>query len=96
MSSAVGSAVIDFGAWPGSNEASAAVTGQASILATSGAEAYLMAEAAGTHTAADARYAALLIGLSCSVPVAADGFTIYARSLHKMQGQFAVRWVWAD
>ena len=44
MSSATGTATIDFGAVPGSNEASVAVTGQTSILATSKADAFIMAD----------------------------------------------------
>lgn len=38
MATGTGTATIDFGAFPGSNEASIAVTGQGSILATSKAE----------------------------------------------------------
>lgn len=92
---ATGSAVIDFGAYPGSNEASVVVSGQSSILATSSVEAWLMAEVQGTHTVNDATYASLLTAIVCSVPTASTGFTIYARSVEKLQGQFKVRWVWA-
>ena len=92
----VGNSVIDFGAYPGSNEASVSVTGQSSILTTSSVEAWLMAESQGTHTVNDATYAFLLTAISCSVPTASVGFTIYARSTEKLQGQFKVRWVWAD
>lgn len=93
---AVGVSVIDFGGFPGSNEASVTVTGQSSILATSSVEAWLMAEASDDHTVNDATYASLLTAISCSVPTASVGFTIYARSIEKLQGQFKVRWVWAD
>lgn len=96
MASGVGTATVNFGAHPGANEASIAVTGQTSISATSHAEAWLMAEASGAHTVSDATYATVLIGLSCTVPVAATGFTINARSTEKMTGTFAVRWVWSD
>ena len=92
---AVGSAVIDFGAYPGSNEASVTITGQAAILSTNSAEAWLMAESQDVHTVNDATYAALLTSVSCGIPTAASGFTIYARSTEKLQGQFKVRWVWA-
>jgi hypothetical protein len=95
MPSGVGSAVIDFGPWPGSNEATAVVSGQTGISPTTPVEAWLMAEPAGTHTLQDATYAARFISLTCGVPSGA-GFTIYARSEHKMQGQFAARFVWAD
>jgi hypothetical protein len=97
MATGQGSATIDFGAFPGSSEASVAVTGQAAISATSKAEAYLMGDdISGSHTADDHRYAAVLIGLTCGTPTAGTGFTIHGRCLDKMQGSFQVRWVWAD
>lgn len=97
MANATGTVTIDFGAFPGSNEASVTVTGQGSISATSKAEAFVMADdTSGTHTASDHRYFAMLAALTCGTPVAAAGFTIYARSAEKLQGTFALRWVWAD
>jgi hypothetical protein len=97
MATGQGTAVIDFGAFPGTNEASVAVTGQGTIAATSKVEAYVMGDdVAGTHTANDHRYFAALVGLTCGTPTASTGFTIHARCLDKLQGQFQVRWVWAD
>lgn len=97
MSTATGVATIDFGAWPGSNEASIAVTGQGSILATSKADAFIMADdTSSDHTAADHRYADAFMGLTCGTPTLATGFTIYARSIEQMVGTFQIRWVWAD
>lgn len=97
MASATGTATIDFGSFPGTSETSVAVTGQGTIGATSKAEAFIMGDdTTADHTAADHKYAAALIGLTCGTPVANTGFTIYARCLDKMQGTFALRWVWAD
>ena len=97
MATAQGTATLDFGAFPGSAEASVAVTGQASISGTSKAEAYIMGDDTTVdHTASDHRYVAAMIGLTCGTPTAATGFTIYGRALDKMQGTFALRWVWAD
>lgn len=97
MANATGTATIDFGAFPGSNEASVTVTGQTTIGATSKAEAFVMADdTTGTHTASDHRYFAMLAGLSCGTPTAGTGFTIYARSAEKLQGTFTLRWVWSD
>lgn len=97
MANATGTATIDFGAFPGSNEASIAVTGQTSILSTSKCEAFVMSDdTTSDHTAADHRYFAAFAGLSCGTPTAGTGFTIYARSTEKLQGTFALRWVWAD
>lgn len=96
MAAGQGSAVIDFGAWPGSNEAEVVVTGLADMTAETGAEAWPMAEASGSHTAADAAYAARFYSLTCGAVVAGEGFTIFARSEHKLQGPFKVRYVWAN
>jgi len=97
MATGQGTATIDFGASPGSNEASIAVTGQSSILATSKVEAYIMADdTTADKTASDHQYAACFINLTCGTPTASTGFTIYGRSTEKMQGTFALRWVWAD
>ena len=97
MANDTGSATIDFGAYPGSSEASVAVTGQGTISSTSKAEAWIMGDdTSSSHTAADHRYASALMGLTCGTPSAGTGFTIYARALDKLQGTWTVRWVWAD
>lgn len=95
MNSATGVATINFGA--GSNEASAVVTGQLDILATSKASAFVMADDTSVnHSASDHRYFGALAGLTCGTPVEATGFTIYATSQHNLSGQFTVRWVWVN
>ena len=97
MATGQGTATIDFGVFPGENEASVAVTGQTGIGSGSKAEAYIMADdTTGDHTASDHRYAAALLGLTCGTPSAGTGFTIYARSTEHLTGAFALRWVWAD
>ena len=90
-----GTTTIDFGTFPGSNEASVAVGGQPTITAFSSAQVQLVAAASGSHTANDAKYAATLIALTAQVPVAGLGFTIFARSLYHMQGTYLVRWTWS-
>jgi hypothetical protein len=97
VASGTGSALLNFSASPGSNEASVSVTGLTTISATSKADAFVMGDDSTTdHTAADHRYLAMLIGLTCGTPTAGTGFTIYGRSEHKIEGQVAVRFVWAD
>ena len=97
MANATGTAIIDFGAFPGSNEASVSVTGQGTISTTSKVEAYIMADDnTSDHSTSDHRYFAALVALTCGTPTASTGFTIYARSLEKLQGTFALRFVWAD
>ena len=92
-----GTAVIDFGGFPGTCEVSVTVTGQTEIAATSKVEAFFMADDTTTdHTAEDHRWAALLVGLSCGNLQASEGFTIYATTLEELEGTFQVRWVWAD
>lgn len=97
MSSGTGTATIDFGSFPGSNEASVSVTGQTAISSTSKAEAFVMGDdTTSDHTASDHRYFSALVGLSCGTPSAGTGFTIYARSTEKLTGTFSVRYVWTD
>ena len=94
---ATGIATINFGSHPGSNEASVAVTGEATITATSKVEAWIMADdTTSDHTANDHKYFAAFVALTCGTPSDGVGFTIYARSLEKLVGTFKVRWVWAD
>jgi hypothetical protein len=95
MSSGTGIATLDFGT--GANEASVAVIGQAAILATSKAEAWVMGDdSTADHTASDHRYFNAFTGLTCGTPTAGIGFTIYANSIHKLSGTYQVRYVWAD
>lgn len=91
-----GIATIDFGAFPGSQEASVAVTGESAILTDSAADAFVMASDSTTdHTASDHAYLKLFASFTPGNIVAGTGFTIHARSQHKLQGTFKVRWVWA-
>ena len=97
MASGQGTATLDFGAYPGANEASIAVTGQTTVSATSKGEAFVMADATSTsHTANDHKYLPALMGMTCGAFVAGTGFTIYARSTQKLQGTWTVNFVWAD
>ena len=62
MANGTGAAEIDFGAFPGSNEASIAVTGQADIGAGSKAESWVMGDDTSLdHTASDHKYLPTLI-----------------------------------
>jgi hypothetical protein len=90
--STAGTATIDFGAFPGSNEASVAFS-----LPTAASDTVVQAfvpsnGSTSDHSANDHRYAADLFTLSAQ-PSAGVGGTIHARSIHKMQGTFAVRWL---
>lgn len=89
-----GTAIIDFGAFPGSNEASVVITGEASILGTSKADAWIPAIATSDHDIGDHAYARLLIGVAAGAPGLGVGFTIYARCTEKLTGTFNVNWAW--
>lgn len=94
-SSNVGSGEIDFGAFPGANEASVAITGQASIVAGSKITITPAAVATSDHTLNDNAYAAMLTALTPGTITAATGFIVYARSEQKMQGKLPFNWSWA-
>lgn len=96
MANGTGTATIDFGAFPGSNEASVVVTGIGTIGALAKAEAFFMMDTTSDHTANDHAYAALLSRLTCGTVVAAIGFTAFAKSLEKLQGTFSLQYVWSD
>lgn len=91
--SATGTAVIDFGAAPGGNAASVAVTGQGAILSGSLCEAWMMASSSADHN--DQEHMLVPVKLTCGSVVAGTGFTIYARSEWRLTGQFTVQWVWS-
>ena len=88
-----GTAVLNFGALPGVQEASVAVS-DATISGSSIADAYISAVATSDHTISDHKYAAQFIYLTCSVPTAGVGFTIYATCAYPMVGTFNINWNW--
>jgi hypothetical protein len=90
-----GTAVIDFGAFPGSNEASVVITGEGSIVDGSETDAWIVAKPTADHTLNDHAYAAAMIGVTTGALVASTGFTIYGRCTEKMQGTFNLQWAWA-
>ena len=90
-----GTAVIYFGAFPGSSEAFVVITGQGSIASDSDTDAWFISVPTSDHTLNDHAYAAVLVGLTSGAIVGGTGFTIYARCLQKMQGTFNIEWAWA-
>lgn len=86
-----GTATIDFGAFPGANEASVAFA-DAAVSGSSVVKAWFTADSVtADHTANDHKYAPVFINLT-GLPTAGVGGTIYARSEEKMQGQWLVNW----
>ena len=92
MTTGTGTVEVDFGAWPGSNEASVVVSA-IGVTAVSHVEAWVMGDSTTTdHTAADHRYFPLFAALT--VEPGGDTFTIHARSLQKLQGKWLAHYVW--
>lgn len=89
-----GSAVIDFGAFPGVNQTSVVVTGQGGILAGSAIQAFFMEDSTSDHDGNDHLFAASAIQLTCGTVIPGTGFTIYAACEDQAQGTFVVRYVW--
>ena len=88
-----GFVTVDFGA--GSNEASVVVTGQSGILANSQVFLTVPADAVSTsHSANDHKYFLQLCSLTNDTPTVNSGFTIYARSVHKLTGTWTVSFSW--
>lgn len=90
-----GTAILDFGS--GSNEAEIAVGSQTEILSTAKINLSINAgSTSGNHTASDHKWFLQFCSLSVSTPVDATGFTIYARSVHKLVGTWVVQYNWIN
>lgn len=88
-----GAAVIDFGAFPGSNTASVVITGLTGVTAGSKPKAYVSANATtADHSANDHKYFACFVGLACGDIVPATSMTIHAASTEKLQGQWSINY----
>jgi len=76
-------------------EATVAVTGQAAILATSSARAWIQGYASADNDENAHLAAGVLVNLTCGLPVAATGFTIYFSVIAGLAtGTFRLRWAW--
>jgi hypothetical protein len=95
---AAGSSLVDFGAFPGTDSATVAVTGQGAILSNSKVEAYLDAATAATadHSSDEHVAESGNISVLCQNVIAGTGFTIIAQANGKfrMYGKWNVSWVW--
>lgn len=80
-----GTAVLDFGGYPGTSDASVDVTGQAGIVGTSVVEAWLRLEATGDHSA-DEHWVESLEVYAGNI-VDGVGFTIYGKNLAQVVPQ---------
>ena len=87
-----GTATLDFGTIPGSQDAHVAITGQASILADSLADAWILGIPTATHNLEE--HMMVPMEVKCGSIVAGTGFTIYASTEYRLTGTFTVAWVW--
>ena len=88
-----GNATLDFGT--GANEASVVVISQTGILATSQVFLTVKADAtSASHTANDHKYFLQFCSLTNNTPTANTGFTIFARSVHKLTGTWTISFSW--
>ena len=94
---AVGTSTVNFGtAVARTLDVSVVVTGQASILSGSVAEAFLMASTTSDHSADEHVMASSMLDLTCGDVVAGTGFTIYATARDEIAraglvGQFTIQ-----
>lgn len=89
-----GTAILDFTSTP-SSEAQIPVTGQAGILSTAKAEAWIMGSSTATNNEGDHLFGGVSLKLVCGIPSAGVGFTIYGTSMVALAaGTFNIQWVW--
>lgn len=98
---AQGTAVLDFGSFPGKSDTSVAVIGQTGIVAGSLVEAWMRPVASADHSA-DEHLVETLKVVAGNI-VAGTGFTIYGLNASqlashgqgtRLYGQWNVSWVW--
>lgn len=96
MATAQGTVTFDFGAAPGTNVVTTAVS-SATISAGSKVEIYIMGtDTTATHNAVEHQMLPLDLSLTTTVVTAGVGFTAQAMTTQRLTGTFTARWVWAD
>lgn len=89
-----GTAVVDFGAYPGAAQAEIAVTGQAGIATSMAVEAWIRPQDATAEHSVDEHIVEQL-KITAGKIVAGVGFTIFVECLNGFAyGSFALNWVW--
>lgn len=90
---AQGHTTVDFGAFPGTAESRANVTGQGAIGVASDAEAWIRCESSADHSADE--HAIEDFDVQAQEIAAGTGFLITARPrLGRCYGVYNVSWVW--
>lgn len=91
---ATGTAALNFGAAPGTNQVDLAITGQAGIASGSYCEAWLSKTPHTDHNLAEMQLLAGKVGLLTHTISAGTGFTISATTELRLTGNINVDWVW--
>lgn len=86
---------IDFGNFPGSNEASVTVTGQTGFTSGNVSVTVHCLESTIDHTIQDHTYLDLIATFNVTNIVNNVGFTIVGRCLGKLQGKFKIKYTWS-
>jgi len=84
---AKGTAIVDFGAFPGASDASVAVTGQAGILTSSLVEAWIYPLATSDHSADEHMVETIRAFADASTIIAGTGFTIKVFNMSEFYAQ---------
>ena len=92
---ATGTAILDFGSTPGTNQVSVAVTGQTGIGGSSYAEALLSPVATATHNLEEIKLMTIKLGVLAHTISNGVGFTITGTTELRLTGTINVNWVWA-
>lgn len=88
-----GHTTVDFGAWPGSAQARATITGQGSIAGTNDVEAWIRCEDSADHSAEEHGIEDFIV--QAQSIAAGTGFSIVVRPLvGRCYGVYNVSWVW--
>lgn len=88
-----GTVTLDFGAFPGSNEASVTFADTKVTTGTNIIPYFAGNDTSTNYTANDHKYASIFIGLTAAANNGVGGI-IYARSAEKMQGQWTARYTY--
>jgi hypothetical protein len=92
---ATGTVTLNFGSAPGTNTATAVVTGQTGVIAGSDVEAWIMgSDSTADHNAYEHMVMTLEVHPTITAVTAGAGFTVTAITQLRLTGQVACRWVW--
>jgi hypothetical protein len=91
---ATGTAILDFGSTPGTNQVSVAVTGETGIGGSSLAEAWLSPVATATHNLEEIKLMTIKLGVLAHTISNGVGFTITGTTELRLTGTVNVNWVW--